>query len=61
MEKAATDKGDGLLKQVGGTAKPGENAADGMEARKQLLTLVSNTYPGSVGTLAEWKTENHVV
>jgi hypothetical protein len=32
-----------------------------MKARKQLLTLVSNTYAGSAGTLAEWKTANHII
>ncbi|MES2657168.1 MAG: hypothetical protein V4689_01050 [Verrucomicrobiota bacterium] len=61
MEEAATDKHDGLLEQVGGTAELAENATDGMKARKQLLTLVANTYAGSVGTLAEWKTANHIV
>ena len=61
MEKAATDKDDGLLEQVGGTAKLATNATTGMKARKQLLTLVSNTYAGSAGTLAEWKTACHIV
>ncbi|MBC7979723.1 MAG: hypothetical protein H7Y36_04080 [Armatimonadetes bacterium] len=61
MEKAATDKDDGLLEQVGGTAKLAKNSMDGMKARKQLLTLVSNTYAGSGGTLAEWKTASHII
>ncbi len=60
MEEAATDKDDGLLEQVGGTAELAENATDGMKARKQLLTLVANTYADAVGTLAEWKTANHI-
>jgi hypothetical protein len=61
MEKAASNKDDGLLEQVGGTAELAENATGGMKARKQLLTLVSNTYVGAVGTLAEWKTASHIV
>ena len=50
-----------LLKKVGGTAELATNAVAGMKARKQLLTLVSNTYAGSAGTLAEWKTTSHIV
>ena len=61
MEKAVSDKDDGLLEQVGGTAELAENATGGMKASKQLLTLVSNTYVGAVGTLAEWKTVSHIV
>lgn len=39
----------------------GERWEVGMKARKQLLTLVSNTCVGAVGTLAEWKTASHIV
>ena len=61
MERAATEKDDGLLEQVGGTAELLDNAVDGMKARKQLLAVVSNTYAGSAGTLAEWKTASHII
>ena len=36
-------------------------AVEGGERWVRFLTLVSNTYVGAVGTLAEWKTASHIV